>query len=98
MITEYSYRNHPRKSVLSDVLGGSPHEPSPQVGFVELEETQEIMLCTDGVMDGLWEKSIREELLEDRSLGETAKALCSRAYENDDRDDTTLIAAKISRI
>ena len=98
MITEYSYRNHPRKSVLSDVLGGSPHEPSPQVGFVELEETQEIMLCTDGVMDGLWEKSIHEELLEDRNLADTAKALCSRAYENDDRDDTTLIVAKISLI
>jgi len=98
VISEYSYRTHPRKSVLSDVLGGSPHEPSPQVGFVELQETQEIMLCTDGVMDGLWEKGIREELLEERSITETVHAICSRAYENDDRDDTTLIVAKISRV
>ena len=98
IISEYSYRNHPRKSVLSDVLGGSPHEPSPQVGFIELDLSQEIMLCTDGIMDGLCEKGIREELLEDRSIAETTKALCDRAYENDDRDDTTLIVAKISRV
>ncbi|MDA7887809.1 protein phosphatase 2C domain-containing protein [Akkermansiaceae bacterium] len=98
LITEYSYRNHPRKSILSDVLGGSIHEPSPQVGFIELELNQKIMLCTDGIMDGLWEKSIREELLEERSIAKTARALCSRAYENDDRDDTTLIVAKISRV
>lgn len=97
-ISEYAYRNHPRKSVLSDVLGGSPHEPSPQVGFIELELDQNIMLCTDGVMDGLWENSIRDELLEERSIADTASAICQRAYENDDRDDTTLIVAKISRV
>ena len=31
-ITEYAYRNHPRRSVLSDVLGGSTHEPFPKTG------------------------------------------------------------------
>jgi serine/threonine protein phosphatase PrpC len=97
-ITEYAYRQHPRKSVLSDVLGGSDHEPFPKVGSIPLKETQRLMLCSDGIMDGLWEKNIHEMLAEDLPVTETMKAMSARAIANDDRDDTTIIVAKIARI
>ncbi len=97
-ITEYAYRNHPRKSVLSDVLGGSTHEPFPKTGSLPLKNTQRLMICSDGIMDGLWEKSIREMLAEDQPVAEITKNLSRKAIENDDRDDTTLIVAEISRI
>lgn len=97
-ITEYAYRAHPRKSILSDVLGGSPHEPYPKVGSIPLKETQRLMLCSDGIMDGLWEKSIHEMLAEDLPVAETVRQMSARAIENDDRDDTTLIVAKIAKI
>lgn len=97
-ITEYAYRNHPRKSVLSDVLGGSPHEPYPKTGSLLLKDTQRLMICSDGIMDGLWEKSIREMLAEDKPVSEIMQNLSRKAIENDDRDDTTLIVAEISHI
>lgn len=97
-ITEYAYRNHPRKSVLSDVLGGSPHEPYPKTGSLPLKDTQRLMICSDGIMDGLWEKSIREMFAEDKPVSEIMQNLSRKAIENDDRDDTTLIVAEISLI
>ncbi|MDB4383677.1 protein phosphatase 2C domain-containing protein, partial [Akkermansiaceae bacterium] len=97
-ITEYAYRNHPRKSVLSDVLGGSPHEPYPKTGSLPLKDTQRLMICSDGIMDGLWEKSIREMFAEDKPVSEIMQNLSRKAIENDDRDDTTLIVAEISHI
>lgn len=97
-ITEYAYRNHPRKSVLSDVLGGSNHEPFPKTGSLPLQDTQRLMICSDGIMDGLWEKSIHGILAEDSPVPEIMEKLSRKAVENDDRDDTTLIVAEISRI
>ncbi len=97
-LSEYAYRNHPRKSVLSDVLGGSPHEPFPKTGSLPLKDRQRLMVCSDGIMDGLWEKSIHDLLAQDQPVSEIAQAMSARAIENDDRDDTTIILAQIARI
>lgn len=97
-LTEYAYRNHPRKSVLSDVLGGSPHEPYPKTGSLPLRDCQRLMLCSDGIMDGLWEKTIHEMLAQDLPVHKILSAMSARAIENDGRDDSTLILAQISRI
>lgn len=97
-ITEYAYRNHPRRSVLSDVLGGSSHEPFPKTGSLPLKDTQRILICSDGIMDGLWERTIREMVAEKKPVPEIMQNLSRKAIENDDKDDTTLIVAEISRI
>ncbi|MDB4780145.1 protein phosphatase 2C domain-containing protein, partial [Akkermansiaceae bacterium] len=97
-ITEYAYRNHSRRSVLSDVLGGSSHEPFPKTGSLPLKDTQRIMICSDGIMDGLWERTIREIVAEKKTVPEIMQNLSRKAIENDDKDDTTLIVAEISRI
>ncbi len=97
-ITEYAYRNHPRKAILSDVLGGSPHEPFPQVGWVPVAENQRLMLCSDGIMDGLWEKDIRAMLTEEGGIHETAEAMSARARKNDGSDDTTILLAEIAKV
>lgn len=97
-ISEYAYRNHPRKSVLSDVLGGSTAEPCPQVGSVPIAKEQRLMLCSDGIMDGLWERHITEMLSENFPVEETARTMSERARKNDGRDDTTIIVAKIAQI
>lgn len=97
-ITEYAYRNHPRKAALTDVLGGGPHAPHPKTGSLPLRSSQRIMLCSDGIMDGLWEPTIREMISSKDPVKKIAEDLARRAIENDDRDDTTVIAAGISRV
>jgi serine/threonine protein phosphatase PrpC len=56
------------------------------------------MICSDGIMDGLWEDTIRKMLTEQKSVPEIMQNLSRKAIENDDKDDTTLIVAEISRI
>lgn len=97
-LSEYAYRNHPRKAVLTDVLGGGPHDPVPKTGSFPLRDTQRLMLCSDGIMDGLWEKTIRDMLAKNDPVKKLATDLARRAIDNDDEDDTTLIVAEICRI
>ena len=49
-------------------------------------------------MDGLWERTIREMVAEKKLVPEIMQNLSRKAIENDDKDDTTLIVAEISRI
>jgi serine/threonine protein phosphatase PrpC len=97
-ITEYAYRNHPRKAVLTDVLGGRGHDPVPKTGSFPLQDTQRLMLCSDGIMDGLWDTTIREMLAETGTVKQTSTDLARRAIDNDGSDDTTVIVAEISRV
>jgi len=97
-ITEYAYRFHPHKSVINDVLGGGLNEPVAQLGSFLLKDSQKLMLCSDGIMDGLWEDTIRVMLADPKPPKETLTAMVKRAMDNDGRDDTTMIVAKIARI
>ena len=97
-LTEYAYRTHPHKCVLNDVLGGGPHTANPKTGTLPLKNTQRLMLCTDGIMDGLWEKTIRDMISVKDPIAKIAADLASKAIANDDLDDTTVIVAEISRI
>ena len=64
----------------------------------KIKDNQRIMICSDGIMDGLWEKNIQEMLAEKKPVPEIMGNLSRKAIENDDKDDTTLIVAEISRI
>ncbi|MDA7535752.1 protein phosphatase 2C domain-containing protein [Akkermansiaceae bacterium] len=97
-ITEYAYRQHPRRSVLTEVLGGSGRSICPQTGSSPLAEGARLMLCSDGVVDGLSDRVIADELAESGTAAEIAKALMTRARANAQRDDTTLIVADLSRV
>jgi len=57
------------------------------------------LLCSDGLVDGLWEKNIHAAFLKNTdSTSELSEALISRAVNNDGRDDTTLIALEVHKL
>lgn len=97
-LTEYAYRAHPRKCILTDVLGGGHHQTRPKTGCLPLKSSQRLMLCTDGIMDGLWEKTIRDLIHSDAPVPEVARQLAQKAVANDPTDDTTVIVAEIARL
>ncbi|MDB4295269.1 protein phosphatase 2C domain-containing protein [Akkermansiaceae bacterium] len=97
-LTEYAYRHHPRRSVLTEVLGGSGRSIYPQTGSSPLAEGARLMLCSDGVVDGLSDQVIADELAESGTATEIAQALMTRARANAQCDDTTLIVADLSRV
>ena len=95
-LTERQYRNHPKRSVLYEVIGGGHSKVSPSVAAIPYQKGDRFMLCSDGIIDGLWEKHIHSALGKNRdSTSATANALMARAIDNDGSDDTTLIVIDV---
>lgn len=95
-ITEREYRNHPKRSVLCEVIGGGHAKISPYIASFPYQKGDRFMLCSDGITDGLWEKHIHSGLDKNRdSTSAAANALIARATDNDGSDDTTLIVIDI---
>lgn len=52
-ISETEARFHPRRNLLQQVLGGGQARVVPQIGAIEYEAGDQLVLCSDGVTDGL---------------------------------------------
>lgn len=95
-ITERQFRRHPRRSVLYQVMGGGHPRIRPYSVAIPYQVGDRFLLCSDGLIDGLWDKHIQSAF--DNNLESTsslAQALMSQAVSNDGKDDTTLIALTV---
>ena len=59
-INEYEARTHPRRNVLQKALGGGNQFVDPQVGAVACERGDIFLLCSDGLMEGLYDHHLVE--------------------------------------
>ncbi|MFM8323450.1 MAG: PP2C family protein-serine/threonine phosphatase, partial [Pirellulaceae bacterium] len=59
-INEREARMHPRKNVLAQALGAGHRYLIPQVGMRQVHPGDQFLLCTDGVVDGLWDRAMEE--------------------------------------
>jgi len=66
-LNEREARSHPRKNVLSKALGAGNQFAEPQYGSFELKPNEKLVLCTDGITDGLWDRAIGDLVLEPES-------------------------------
>jgi protein phosphatase len=57
-ITPTEAKFHPRRNLLQQVLGGGQRSVQPQLGAIEYEPGDRLVLCSDGVTDGLSERAI----------------------------------------
>ena len=97
-ISERQYRVHPRRSALYEVVGGGHRGVNPNVATVHYEPGDQFLLCSDGLVDGLWQKHIHAAFLKNPdSTRSLAQALMSRAVTNDGVDDTTLITLAVQQ-
>lgn len=95
-ISEREYRVHPRRSALYEVVGGGHRTVTPNVASIPYQPGDRFLLCSDGLVDGLWEKHIHAAFLRNPdSTSSLAEALISRAIANDGSDDTTLITLAV---
>ena len=97
-MTEYAYRAHPRRSALSDALGGGHHHILPQIESHSLLNGDRLLLCTDGITDGLWEKGLAAELSSPEEAKDCSFQVLRRARGNSSGDDATLIVADITEL
>jgi protein phosphatase len=97
-INEREHRTHPRRTSLQRSLGGGFQFVDPQLGSISFERGDRFVICSDGLVDGLWDRHIEEMAravpLDTIEQG-AAEALIRAANENSGRDNTTLIVVGV---
>jgi len=94
-IGEVQYRSHPRRAALYQVIGGGKPAGFPHFAAIQYQPGDRFLLCSDGLVDGAWERHIGNALAEDLSPEEGCEKLLKRALANSGSDDTTLIVIEI---
>ena len=94
-ISEIEYRQHPRRSALYEVVGGGHSTLCPHFAAIPYMKGDRFLICSDGLIDGIWERHIVEALAESETPQQTADRLLKRAIENSGVDDTTLVVIHV---
>ncbi|MFN5961239.1 MAG: PP2C family protein-serine/threonine phosphatase [Verrucomicrobiota bacterium] len=98
-INEREARMHPRKNVLSRALGGGHQFAESQVGAVNCDPGDLFLFCTDGVIDGLWDRALLDTLREpDAAAAQRppANRIVASAIAESGRDNTTAVVIGIT--
>ncbi len=94
-INEREAHNHPRRSVLQKALGAGHHFVEPQVGAVGCEAGDRFLICSDGVIDGLFDARL-EEFARGAEVGGVAGAVVREAVARSGRDNTTAVVVAVA--
>lgn len=98
-MNEREFRMHPRRNVLRQAIGGGCQYVTPQVDSSSLQPGDWFLICSDGIIDGLWNKHIAEAFAKadekGRSPAEVAEGLLEHACRESGMDDTTLFVVKV---
>ena len=96
-ITEMQLRSHPRRSVLYQVIGAGNRSLRPQIEAIPYQKGDQFILCTDGIIDGTWEKHIKASFINhSHAPNDLHDDLLEQALNNAGTDDTTIIALTVS--
>jgi serine/threonine protein phosphatase PrpC len=96
-INEMEYRTHPRRAALFEIIGGGHSSVNPHFAAISYEVGDRFLICSDGLIDGLWERHLRDALAACPNDTEiTAENLLKRAIDNAGIDDTSLIVISVT--
>ncbi|MBV9876292.1 MAG: serine/threonine-protein phosphatase [Verrucomicrobia bacterium] len=97
-ISERQARHHPGRNALQKALGASNQFVDPQVGAVVYESGDIFVLCTDGLVDGLYDEQILEIIRSPEPVApdqSVARRLVRASLESAGRDNTTALVIKV---
>ena len=97
-INEREARSHPRRTSLQKALGAGHQFFDPQTGATDIRPGDRFLLCTDGLIDGLFNESVLR-LLANPGPAEAARLPAERlvraSVDNSGRDNTTALVIEI---
>jgi protein phosphatase len=97
-INEREQRTHPRRNSLQQALGAGHQIIDPHIGAVGYEPGDRFLFCSDGLIDGLWDRRIEEAIRspEPAVAGlPVAQRLVEEAVVASGRDNTTAVVVEI---
>jgi serine/threonine protein phosphatase PrpC len=98
-INERQARFHPRKNVLSRALGAGHQFVEPQIGAIEIKPGDKLLLCSDGVIEGLWDHALLDLIVHPTSAQVSitaAQRIVETAVSESGRDNATAIVIEVN--
>lgn len=92
-ISEREARGHVGRNALQQVLGGKTQQLHPHFGAVSMQAGDRFLICSDGLVEGLWDKGMDRIIRRPppHLVGNAAERLVSEAVATDGRDNTTAL-------
>ena len=97
-INEREHRTHPARNSLQQVLGAGQQIIDPHIGAVGFEPGDRFLFCSDGLVDGLWDRRIEEAIrAPEPAVAELpiARRLVEEAVAASGSDNTTAVVVEI---
>ncbi len=97
-INEREARNHPQRNEIEQVVGGRHQKLDPQIGSIGYEIGDKFMICSDGVLDGLWDNGIEKIIRNPMPWLKNyppAEALVRESLSESGRDNITAIVVEV---
>lgn len=97
-INEREAREHPRRTALQKALGAGNQFVEPQVGAVAYETGDVFLLCTDGLIEGLYDSQLLELFRSPTPAEATlhpAQRLVTASVQKAGRDNTTAMVVEV---
>ncbi len=97
-INEREARSHPRRNALQQALGAGHQFVEPHIGAVAHQPGDRFLICSDGVIDGLWDRQLEEFARLPPTPGANqsiAQRLVDEAVQASGRDNTTAVVVEI---
>src|SRR5688572_21423165 len=97
-INEREARTHPRRNALQQGLGAGHQFIDPHIGAVGHRIGDRFLICSDGLIDGMWDRQLEETLRTLAREGDSrsvAQRLVEDAVQNSGRDNTTAVVVEL---
>ncbi len=97
-LTETAARSHAGRNALQQVLGGKNQKLSPQFGAIGYESGDRFLICSDGLVEGLFDRGM-ERIIRSPAphlKGTPAEMLVHEAVQTDGKDNTTAVVFEMA--
>ncbi len=96
-LTEMQARSHPGRNRLQQVLGGKNQHLNPQLGAVGYEAGDCFLICSDGLIEGLFNSGLKRLIRKPGPFdkGNPAERLVAEAVQTDGKDNTTALVFQL---
>ena len=97
-LNEREARMHPRRNALQQALGAGHQFIEPHIGAVAFRAGDKFLLCSDGLVDGLWDRRLEEALRTPAGGADSrsaAQQLVEESVQTSGRDNTTAVVIEV---